>query len=62
MYDLLVKAAEERPVLGNEGGSYLTIKSNFALVFGVIQLCSGSGTVFLDQGEVAVSVAWRMLK
>ena len=49
MYDLLSEAASKRPVAGNQDGSYLTLKSNFALVFGVIQLCSGSGTVFLDQ-------------
>ncbi|GAO46147.1 urea transporter [Saitoella complicata NRRL Y-17804] len=50
MWHLLERAAEVTPVAGNEGGSYLTLKSNFALIFGVIQLCSGSGTVFLDQG------------
>jgi len=49
MYELLKAAAIKRPVAGNQDGSYLTLKSNFALVFGVIQLCSGSGTVFLDQ-------------
>jgi Na+(H+)/acetate symporter ActP len=49
MYDLLHEAAIKRPVAGNHEGSYLTLKSNFALIFGVIQLCSGSGTVFLDQ-------------
>lgn len=55
MYDLLKQAAVERPVAGNKNGSYLTLKSNFALVFGVIQLCSGSGTVFLDQGEHSIT-------
>ena len=49
MYQLLKEAAVKRPVAGNQDGSYVTMKSNFALVFGVIQLCSGSGTVFLDQ-------------
>ena len=49
MYKLLQEAALKRPVLGNQDGSYVTMKSNFALIFGVIQLCSGSGTVFLDQ-------------
>lgn len=49
MYDLLKEAAVQRPVAGNKDGSYVTLKSNYALVFGVIQLCSGSGTVFLDQ-------------
>jgi Na+/proline symporter len=49
MYDLLSKAATSRPIDGNHEGSYVTLKSNFGLIFGVIQLCSGSGTVFLDQ-------------
>jgi urea-proton symporter len=49
MYRLLKQAATKMPVDGNHEGSYVTLKSNFALVFGVIQLCSGSGTVFLDQ-------------
>ena len=49
MYELLKTAAVKRPVPGNQDGSYMTLKSNLALVFGVIQLCSGSGTVFLDQ-------------
>ncbi|KAK6443498.1 hypothetical protein LTR95_000325 [Oleoguttula sp. CCFEE 5521] len=49
MFDLLREAAIKRPVEGNEGGSYMTLKSNLALIFGIIQLCSGSGTVFLDQ-------------
>ena len=49
MYDLLKDAATSRPIDGNHEGSYVTLKSNFGLIFGVIQLCSGSGTVFLDQ-------------
>ncbi|KAF2447621.1 Na+/solute symporter [Karstenula rhodostoma CBS 690.94] len=49
MYDLLRKAAVQRPIDGNQDGSYVTLKSNLGLIFGVIQLCSGSGTVFLDQ-------------
>ncbi|KAH3917376.1 hypothetical protein HBI56_118630 [Parastagonospora nodorum] len=49
MFDLLKKAGAQRPIEGNKDGSYLTLKSNYGLIFGVIQLCSGSGTVFLDQ-------------
>lgn len=59
MYDLLVQAARERPVVGNQGGSYLTLKSNYGLIFGVIQLCSGMGTVFLDQGYWQRAIASR---
>jgi Na+/proline symporter len=49
MYELLKKAGTQRTIEGNHNGSYITLKSNFGLIFGVIQLCSGSGTVFLDQ-------------
>ena len=59
MYHLLKEAALKRPVSGNQDGSYVTMKSNFALVFGVIQLCSGSGTVFLDQAYWQRAIASR---
>ncbi|KAJ7878704.1 hypothetical protein B0H13DRAFT_2235756 [Mycena leptocephala] len=49
LYSLLQEAAVKGPVAGNLDGFCLTRKSNFALIFGIIQLCSGSGTVFLDQ-------------
>ena len=42
MYRLLKEAALKRPVAGNQDGSYMTMKSNFALIFGIIQLCSGN--------------------
>jgi Na+/proline symporter len=38
MFDLLVEASIKRPVAGNQDGSYLTLKSNFGLIFGVIQV------------------------
>jgi Na+/proline symporter len=59
MFELLAQASIERPVTGNQDGSYLTLKSNFALIFGVIQLCSGLGTVFLDQGYWQRAIASR---
>ena len=59
MYHLLKEAAIKRPVAGNQDGSYLTMKSNFALIFGIIQLCSGSGTVFLDQAYWQRAIASR---
>ena len=37
----------------------MTMKSNFALVFGIIQLCSGSGTVVLDQAYWQRAIASR---
>lgn len=59
MFDLLKQASLQRPVDGNQDGSYLTLKSNFALVFAVVQLCSGMGTVFLDQGYWQRAIASR---
>ncbi|KAK4888314.1 hypothetical protein LTR27_012765 [Elasticomyces elasticus] len=59
MWELLKHASEVRPVEGNTDGSYLTLKSNGALIFGVIQLCSGMGTVFLDQGYWQRAIASR---
>lgn len=59
MFDLLKKASVLRPVDGNQDGSYLTLKSNYGLIFGVIQLCSGMGTVFLDQGYWQRAIASR---
>ncbi|TKA83061.1 hypothetical protein B0A55_00925 [Friedmanniomyces simplex] len=59
MWELLGRASELRPVAGNIDGSYLTLKSNGALIFGVIQLCSGMGTVFLDQGYWQRAIASR---
>lgn len=59
MFELLKKAAVQRPVEGNIHGSYMTLKSNYALIFGVIQLCSGCGTVFLDQAYWQRAIASR---
>jgi Na+/proline symporter len=59
MWELLKEASIKRPVAGNQGGSYLTLKSNYGVIFGVIQLCSGMGTVFLDQGYWQRAIASR---
>lgn len=50
LYDLLEQAAIETPVVGNQGGSYLTMKSNQGLVFGAVTVLSGFTGVFCDQG------------
>ncbi|KAG5356465.1 Urea active transporter [Yarrowia sp. C11] len=50
VYDLLVERALELPVKGNEQGSYLTIKSYDGAIFFVMNIISGFGTVFLDNG------------
>ncbi|KAF9570759.1 hypothetical protein EC968_001409 [Mortierella alpina] len=48
MYDLLHEAAALHPVSGNHEGSYLTMASSQGLMFGIINLCSNFGTVFID--------------
>ncbi|KAG2143478.1 Na+/solute symporter [Suillus bovinus] len=50
LYDLLEQASLDTPVVGNEGGSYLTMKSNQGLVFGAVSILSGFTGVFCDQG------------
>ncbi|KII84039.1 hypothetical protein PLICRDRAFT_57869 [Plicaturopsis crispa FD-325 SS-3] len=55
MYDLLVLAAADTPVVGNEAGSYLTMKSNQGMVFGAATILSGFAGVFCDQGTSAIA-------
>ncbi|KAF9480172.1 solute symporter family transporter [Pholiota conissans] len=50
LYDLLVTAGHENPVVGNQDGSYLTMKSNQGLVFGAATILSGFSGIFCDQG------------
>ena len=50
MYALLQQAGIDTPVSGNQGGSYLTMKSNGGLVFGAATILSGFSGVFCDQG------------
>jgi len=38
MHELLVLAAENNPISGNAGGSYLTMRSKNGLIFGVINV------------------------
>ena len=52
MYELLVQASAEAPVVGNEGGSYLTMKSNSGLVFGAATILSGAPYNHCDSGIV----------
>ena len=47
VYDLLVEAAKNHPVAGNEGGSYLTMRSQEGAIFYIINLVGNFGTVFL---------------
>lgn len=58
MYDLLVNAGHATPVPGNQGGSYLTMKSNQGLVFGAATILSGFAGIFCDQGVSAMCLYW----
>ncbi|KAF9074610.1 solute symporter family transporter [Rhodocollybia butyracea] len=50
LFDLLQAASTTTPMEGNYDGSYLTMKSNQGLVFGVATILSGFAGVFCDQG------------
>ena len=50
VFNLLVKAAANHPVPGNEGGSYLTMRSHEGVIFFVINIVGNFGTVFCDAG------------
>ncbi|KAK1755855.1 urea transporter [Echria macrotheca] len=50
VWDLLTELAKERPLDGNAGGSYLTMKSQGGAEFFVINIVGNFGTVFLDNG------------
>ncbi|KAG2123413.1 Na+/solute symporter [Suillus clintonianus] len=50
LYDLLEQASINAPVVGNQGGSYLTMSSNQGLVFGAVTILSGFTGVVCDQG------------
>ncbi len=47
MWDLLLQASEEKPIVGNAEGSYLTMRSKSGLIFGV----SGRGMLLCLHGK-----------
>ncbi|KAG0588243.1 hypothetical protein KC19_2G228200 [Ceratodon purpureus] len=47
------------PVVGNNGGSYLTMLSTGGLVFGIINIVGNFGTVFVDNGYWMSAIAAR---
>ena len=59
MYEKLTEAAALRPVEGNVAGSFLTLASVGALVFGVINIVGNFGTVFVDQSYWQRAIAAR---
>jgi SSS family transporter len=47
------------PVEGNAKGSYLTMRSQNGLIFGIINICGNFATVFLDQSYAQRAIASR---
>ena len=59
LFSKLVALASINPVQGNAGGSYLTMASTGALVFGIINIVGNFGTVFIDQAFWQRAIATR---
>jgi Na+/proline symporter len=59
MHALLTAAAAASPVPGNAQGSYLTLRSQNGLVFGVINTVGNFATVFQDQAYWQRAIASR---
>jgi len=57
VFDLLVSAAKDHPVPGNQDGSYLTMKSKDGVMFFVINIVGNFGTVFCDNGYYNKAIA-----
>ncbi|KAL8735039.1 MAG: hypothetical protein Q9181_002977 [Wetmoreana brouardii] len=57
VYDLLMQAAKNHPVDGNEQGSYLTMRSKEGAIFFVINIVGNFGTVFCDNGYYNKAIA-----
>ena len=59
MYEKLTHASLLKPVEGNALGSYLTLASIGALIFGIINIVGNFGTVFVDQSYWQRAIASR---
>ncbi|RNJ79898.1 MAG: urea active transporter [Nitrosopumilus sp. B06] len=59
MYEKLTEASVLRPVDGNALGTYLTLASVGALIFGIINIVGNFGTVFVDQSYWQRAIASR---
>ncbi|KAF5124316.1 putative urea active transporter 1 [Metarhizium anisopliae] len=53
MFDIIAKAGQIHPVDGNRDGSYLTMTSKGALLFGIIHILANFGLVIMDTGFFA---------
>ena len=59
MYEKLTHASLLNPVEGNAFGTYLTLASVGALIFGIINIVGNFGTVFVDQSYWQRAIASR---
>lgn len=59
MYEKLTQASILHPVEGNTLGTYLTLASMGALIFGIINIVGNFGTVFVDQSYWQRAIASR---
>ena len=59
LFEGLQLASTLNPVEGNSGGSFLTLASIGALIFGVINIIGNFGTVFVDQAFWQRAIAAR---
>ncbi|KAJ0423270.1 Sodium:solute symporter family-domain-containing protein [Aspergillus carlsbadensis] len=50
LYDAVVLAGKEKPVAGNYKGSYLTMRSEQCLYFGILHVTGNVGAVIMDTG------------
>ncbi|RFU34086.1 hypothetical protein B7463_g2261, partial [Scytalidium lignicola] len=48
LYDLVKAAGVQHPVEGNHLGTYLTMRSKEAMLFGIIHVCTNFGLVIMD--------------
>ena len=59
LFEDLQVASAINPVAGNHGGSFLTLASVGALIFGIINIVGNFGTVFVDQAFWQRAIASR---
>lgn len=59
MYEKLTSTAILKPIQGNSAGSYLTMSSTGALLFGMINIVGNFGTVFVNQAYWQRAIAAR---
>lgn len=57
LYDILQSITVDRPVPGNQDGSYLTMKSKDGAIFFVINIVGNFGTVFCDNAYYNKAIA-----